>query len=95
VVNHEDFGYEVIKKGREALGCRLMRGTVGDAQSGDKLGSGDSVGSKEEDGPRVAVPGPRGLGPKADWANLMRGENMEKLEWTGWAETSRWAIIED
>jgi hypothetical protein len=27
VVNHEDFGYEVIKKGREALGCRLMRGT--------------------------------------------------------------------
>jgi hypothetical protein len=27
VVNHEDFDYEVIKKGREALGCRLMRGT--------------------------------------------------------------------
>jgi hypothetical protein len=27
VVNHEDFSYEVIKKGREALGCRLMRGT--------------------------------------------------------------------
>jgi hypothetical protein len=27
VVNHEYFGYEVIKMGREALGCRLMRGT--------------------------------------------------------------------
>jgi hypothetical protein len=27
VVNLEDFGYEVIKKGREALGCRSMRGT--------------------------------------------------------------------
>jgi hypothetical protein len=26
VVNHEDFGYEVIKKGREALRCCLMRG---------------------------------------------------------------------
>jgi hypothetical protein len=26
VVNHEHFCYEVIKKGREALGCRLMRG---------------------------------------------------------------------
>jgi hypothetical protein len=27
VVNHEDFSYEVIKKGREVLRCRLMRGT--------------------------------------------------------------------
>jgi hypothetical protein len=45
--------------------------------------------------PGWAIAGPRGLGPKADWANLMRGENIEKLEWTGWAETSRWAIIED
>jgi hypothetical protein len=26
VVNHEDFGYKVIKKGREVVGCRLMRG---------------------------------------------------------------------
>jgi hypothetical protein len=26
VVNREDFGYEVIKKGRKVLGCRLMRG---------------------------------------------------------------------
>jgi hypothetical protein len=42
-----------------------------------------------------AITGPRGLGPKANWARLMRGENMKKLEWTGWAETSRWAIIED
>jgi hypothetical protein len=45
--------------------------------------------------PRWVVAGPRGLGPKANSASLMRGENMEKLEWTGWAETSRWAIIED
>jgi hypothetical protein len=45
--------------------------------------------------PGWAVAGPRGLGPKADWASLMWGENMEKLEWTGWAETSRWVIIED
>jgi hypothetical protein len=26
VVGFEDFGYEVIKKGGEALGCHLMRG---------------------------------------------------------------------
>jgi hypothetical protein len=44
--------------------------------------------------PGWAVAGLRGLGPKADWA-MMRGENMKKLEWTGWAKTSRWAIIED
>jgi hypothetical protein len=42
-----------------------------------------------------AIAGLRGLGPKADWATLMRDENMEKLEWADWAETSRWAIIED
>jgi hypothetical protein len=45
--------------------------------------------------PGWAVAGPGGLGPKADWVSLMRGENMEKLVWTGWAEMSRWAIIED
>jgi hypothetical protein len=27
VLDVEDFGYEVIKMGGEALGCRLMRGT--------------------------------------------------------------------
>jgi hypothetical protein len=32
---------------------------------------------------------------KEDWASLMRGENMVKLERTGWAGTSRWARIED
>jgi hypothetical protein len=41
------------------------------------------------------VAGPRGLGPKADWASLMWGENMKKLEWTGWTESSRWVIIVD
>jgi hypothetical protein len=45
--------------------------------------------------PRWAVAGPRGLGPKANWPSLMQGENMEKLEWIGWAEMSRWAINED
>jgi hypothetical protein len=45
--------------------------------------------------PRWVVAGPRRLGPKANSASLMRGGNMEKLEWTGWAETSRWAIFED
>jgi hypothetical protein len=45
--------------------------------------------------PRWVVAGPRGLGPKANSASLMRGGNMEKLEWTGLAETSRWAIFED
>jgi hypothetical protein len=45
--------------------------------------------------PRWVVAGPRGLGPKANSASLMRGGNMEKLEWTGWAETRRWAIFED
>jgi hypothetical protein len=44
---------------------------------------------------RWAIAGLRGLGPKADFASLMGGENTEKLEWTDWAETSRCAIIED
>jgi hypothetical protein len=61
VVNHEDFGYEVIKKGREALGCRLMRGTE-EARVAfcfdfipalEVPGSGSLVGSKEDDGPRL------------------------------------------
>jgi hypothetical protein len=47
---------------------------VGDVQSGGKPRSGGSVGSWEEDGPRVGH----------HWAGR-----------TGWAETSRWAIIED
>jgi hypothetical protein len=45
--------------------------------------------------PRWVVAGPRGLDPKPDWAGLMQGENMEKLEQIGWAGMSRWAIIED
>jgi hypothetical protein len=80
VVNHEDFGYEVIKKGREALRCCLMRGIeeawavlhfdfisaleVGDAQSGG------SVGSKEEDGPRVRRCWAERTGPKGRLGQL-------------------------
>jgi hypothetical protein len=41
------------------------------------------------------VAGLRGMGPKTDWASLMRGEKVEKLERAGWAETRRWTIIED
>jgi hypothetical protein len=80
VVNHEDFGYEVIKKGREALRCCLMRGIeeawavlhfdfisaleVGDAQSGG------SVGSKEEDSPRVRRCWAERTGPKGRLGQL-------------------------
>jgi hypothetical protein len=86
VVNHEDFGYEVIKKGREALRCCLMRGIeeawavlhfdfisaleVGDAQSGGKPGSGGSVGSKEEDDPRVGRCWAERTGPKGRLGQL-------------------------
>jgi hypothetical protein len=37
--------------------------------------------------PRWAVAGPRGLVPKADWASLMRGDNMEN--WSGPVQLKR------
>jgi hypothetical protein len=90
VVDFEHFGYEVIKKGGEVLRCRLMSGTE-EARAVLRF---DFI-------PALEVDGWRRVEQRLDWfqggrlGQLDAGENMEKLEWTGWAEMSRWAIIED
>jgi hypothetical protein len=55
-------------------------------------GSGGSVVSSEEDGPQVGHHWAGRTGPKGRLGILMRGK---KMEWTSWAETGRWDIIED
>jgi hypothetical protein len=90
VVDFEHFGYKVIKKGGEVLRCHLMSGTE-EARAALRF---DFILALEVDGWRRVE-------QRLDWfqggrlGQLDAGENMEKLEWTGWAEMSRWAIIED
>jgi hypothetical protein len=75
VVGFEDFGYEVIKKGGEALGCHLMRGME---ESWEALRF-DFITALEVDGRRRAErrqAGERRLGqrketaPKVGWAGV-------------------------
>jgi hypothetical protein len=81
VLDLEDVSYEVIKKGGEGLGCRMMRGIeeawaalhfdwrsmVGDTQNGG------SIGSKEEDDPWVGCRWAKRTGPKGQLAQLDAG----------------------
>jgi hypothetical protein len=74
VVGFEDFGYEVIKKGGEALGCHFMRG-MEEAPAALRF---DFIPMLEVDGRRHAER--RQVG---EWRLGQRKETTPKV---GWAE---------
>jgi hypothetical protein len=80
VVGFEDFSYEVIKKGGEALGCHLMRGM----EEARVTLCFDFISTLEVDGRRRAEWRQAG-----EWRISQRKETTPKVGWAGVGHVDR------